>query len=423
MSSVDSKPISDDEYVLAAYRRLLPFRFAEVTRAVQITIPDLADLTGMSAAWANVIAIPGGWLDRAVDQPEFAAWVETGKRLLERRAYEHYPSAHPQRHAEDLSRLVLSWAHLMPEGAVGTARAYGRVISLCFGRVLIRGSRPRVPFPLHWRRVAEGLIVELPDGEAHLSLNDPPEISVRGPWEQRVLPSFEGVIVDGWSDITGCTSAGDASMEQDILNGLSRVERSLHARQAPLPHSLSRVVLRSSGFVHRFGEFEVADPREVTVEHLLHWEAKDLDGRARALDSTVCKTVPSLPELDLTATFGRAGLSLSDIHPAAYRLHKPRVREEREVDWSTVDAIGMLGTSALSRLGEELSTRATEADCFVAAVVAYHFGRWREAVACLEACLRQDDEADPYRLLLAFTLRHFGRRRDAESLLFGRPRT
>ncbi|HEU4710005.1 MAG TPA: hypothetical protein VFS76_00495 [Pyrinomonadaceae bacterium] len=151
-SDFQAKQIAD------RFDKLTLLRLINVCESFIDDSAELADSTGFSDLWVNFSGIAPEALARIARHPLTYAWVFTAETLLKNGIHQRYPEAHPARHLKDFSRLLLSWATHLPDGASGALSVPGRrATQLSYGDYILCSEELVDLGDFTWKRDGERL--------------------------------------------------------------------------------------------------------------------------------------------------------------------------------------------------------------------------------------------------------------------------
>lgn len=328
------------------FRKLLLLRLFHFAETLCDETRDLAADTGFLDLWQRVRQLPLGRLAPLSRSPLLDWWLTSGQVLLRNGLYSRYPEAHPGRHLTDFSRLLVSFAHLLPDGVEGRIAPLGRTaLQLKGGRgVLVRADGGALP-GLRWR--LEGGELELSTGDGHRIMPTTSGSSYR----LLHLPTVEEVTVD---DRTPELAAGPlpepAPPEPEVVQRIGAALEELGEAAGFVRRVVTTATTRP-GHERWIAGLVCVPPAEATAPALLRGACLDLVQR----QITVYPTPP--PLVGSIAGLGEArrlfaGLAADRL---AARLGGPPPDPERGETWGRL-ALRLMeseeGADLLHALGE-----------------------------------------------------------------------
>lgn len=422
----------------------------------------------------------------ALKQPSLHRWVTTVEALIFHGIVESYPAAHPRRQAAAFSRLVVSGLGANTADCKGWIESKGDcIVPLSFGRLLLVGKRAfGVGERFAWetrggvfklKTDRGGLIAEVAlrtleaavkaeSGWAVMMPGDVGGIVIcpdlrdfdikRAQKEAARVKSELQAILDGMDapsrELLSCSFRSATSAQGTWTAGLLRMTTPL--TQEFVLRCAYRDRVERAIEIWRFtkgidswpGSMEPDVFTQVAAKSLTerHFNEMSLELSPRHTQWSACHESNSTRETDrLLAVIegddidgSKAEISINlapllilagfDPKERCLSLRKTRRNSFAIEDWSALDSLTLWDGSEVRRL--LMAVRhgdVTEAGYFCAAICAYRLGEFTNAMQQLRCCLEMDTDVEEYWLLLAFTLRHLGRKDIFEHIVFDHVRS
>lgn len=194
-SDFQAKQIAD------RFDKLTLLRLINVCESFISESAELADSTGFSDQWSNFSGIAPEALAHIARHPLTYAWVFTAETILKNGIHERYPAAHPARHLRDFSRLMLSWATHLPDGASGSLSVPGRrATQLSYGDYILCSDELVDTSDFTWHRDGERLRIGTPESpvfECDVNFNE--THFVNAGWRLVTTPTAGAIKIDYWT--------------------------------------------------------------------------------------------------------------------------------------------------------------------------------------------------------------------------------